>query len=95
MIENIDKYKFVILTGCSYGVIFRETFSDIRYHKTNTLPKNFKTSENVVVINVASQSMGAGWQCDSIIYTINTLKKLGVSSKNIYSYIQFSEIRRY
>jgi hypothetical protein len=95
MIENIDKYKFVILTGCSYGVIFRETFSDIRYHRTNKIPKNFKSSENVIVINVASQSMGAGWQCDSIIYTINTLKKLGVSPKNIYSYIQFSEIRRY
>lgn len=95
MIENIDKYKFVILTGCSYGVIFRELFSKIPSDGENNLPKNFKSSENVIVINVASQSMGAGWQCDSIIYTINTLKKLGVSSKNIYSYIQFSEIRRY
>ena len=57
MIENIDKYKFVILTGCSYGVIFRELFSKIPSDGENNLPKNFKSSENVIVINVASQSM--------------------------------------
>jgi hypothetical protein len=94
MIENIDKYKFVVTTGCSYGVLFQQTITHTRYSDKNLGPKIFNSSENVIVINVASQSLGAGYQCDSMIYTINALKKLGVSTKNIYSYTQFSEIRR-
>lgn len=96
---NLNKYKFVVSTGCSYGVVHtsflpnggarasHKEFFDTNWNVTD----RFHIKDNVVSISVSVSSQGAKWQSDSIIYTTKRLLDLGVKPENIYCFVEWSE----
>lgn len=101
--NNIDlnKYKWILGTGCSYGALVRSTFSpfDLLDHNEfqsivdkNPLPEKLHiTDDYVISINVPLSAHGAEWQSDSIIYLVDFLLNKGVLPENIYCSIEWSE----
>ena len=75
--------KFIINTGCSYGVIFRSMF---RFTKGNDTP--FK------VIDLHCDSHGSEYQKRSVIYTVNELIKKGIKGEDIYVICEWSQPNR-
>jgi len=75
--------KYIINTGCSYGVMFRSMF-------------RFTTGRDVDfrVIDLHSDSHGAEYQKRSVILTINELIKIGVKSEDIYVITEWSQPNR-
>lgn len=98
---NLNKYKWILGTGCSYGALVRSTFSPLDFLHTdefkhildkNPLPKKIHiTDDYVISINVPLSGHGAEWQSDSIIYLVNFLLEEGVLSENIYCSVEWSE----
>tara|TARA_B100001939_G_scaffold192973_1_gene165910 strand:+ start:1464 stop:2819 length:1356 start_codon:yes stop_codon:yes gene_type:complete len=95
---DISKFKFVVSTGCSYGVV-HESFrpNADRHHaapeqgKDWELIEKFKIDGDVISISLGVSSQGAKWQSDSIIYTTKKLLELGVKPENIYCFVEWSE----
>ena len=75
--------KYIINTGCSYGVMFRSMF---RF--TNGSDVEFR------VIDLHCDSHGSEYQKRSIILTVNELIKKGVDSKDIYVITEWSQPNR-
>ena len=75
--------KFIINTGCSYGVIFRSMF---RFTQGSDV--DFK------VIDLHCDSHGSEYQKRSVIFTINELINKGVSTKDIYVITEWSQPNR-
>ena len=75
--------KYVINTGCSYGVMFRSM-------------KEFTKGDgtNFQVIDLHCDSHGAEYQKRSIIYTISKLLNKGVDTKDIYVIVEWSQPNR-
>lgn len=75
--------KYIINTGCSYGVMFRSM-------------KEFTNGNNTdfQVIDLHCDSHGAEYQKRSIIYTISKLLNKGVSTKDIYTIVEWSQPNR-
>ena len=101
MKNKLNNYKFVISTGCSYGVVHTSFLpcGGPRYTNTNfdndwDLNKKFHIKDNVVSISLGLSSSGAKWQSDSIIYATKTLLDLGVKPENIYCFVEWSEWER-
>lgn len=101
--SKLSKYKFIVNTGCSYGKMLESTltpFNHIPEKYSDKLKKDFGSShiegdiDNVIGITVHCGSMGSDWQSDSIIYVVNQLLNLGVKSKNIYCFIEWSQWHR-
>lgn len=75
--------KYIVNTGCSYGVMFRSMF---RFTKGNNV--EFK------VIDLHCDSHGSEYQKRSVILTVNQLIKNGVESNDIYVITQWSQPNR-
>lgn len=75
--------KYIINTGCSYGVMFRS-------FKEFTIGNNVKFN----IIDLHCDSHGAEYQKRSLIYTISKLLNSGVSPSNIYVIAEFSQPNR-
>lgn len=97
---NLNKHKFIIHSGCSYGRLglsaFQQTelISNFGYQRVKQKLKDinrYDKCDNVILINVPMSSHGSDWQSDSTIYTINKLLELGVDSSNIYSMVEWSQ----
>lgn len=75
--------KFIINTGCSYGVLFRSM-------------KNFTKGNdtNFTIIDLHCDSHGAEYQKRSIMYTISKLLKTGTDTKDIFVICEFSQPNR-
>lgn len=110
MKSNIDftKYKFIVSTGCSYGVV-HQSFANTYWQsggcggnqegmkdwlKEISIKDRFNFKDNVISISVGLSSSGARWQSESAIYTIKKLLDIGVPSENIYCFIEWSEFAR-
>lgn len=102
---DLNKYKWVLGTGCSYGAMVRSVFDpfDSLNVDQDNLPKKIKgnfpkilhdTSDTIISINVPLSSQGVSWQSDSIIYLTNYLLNNGVSSENIYCFVEWSQWSR-
>lgn len=97
-INNIlNKYKFIITTGCSYGIItncvFRP-FSSVE-NLNYQYNKNYLEMENdTIIINSSIASQGADWQADSCIYICRKLLEYGVLASNIYVIVEWSQVDR-
>jgi hypothetical protein len=96
--EDLNKYKFIVSTGCSYGVVhhsfsFESGPRQMKEDGRNfpILPNKLMMEDNVVSISLAVSSQGAKWQSDSIIYATNRLLQLGVKPENIYCFVEWSE----
>jgi hypothetical protein len=75
--------KYIINTGCSYGVMFRSFKEFVKSNNTN-----FK------IIDLHCDSLGAEYQKRSIIYAVSKLKKLGVDTKDMYVICEWSQPNR-
>ena len=75
--------KYIVNTGCSYGVMFRSM-----KEFTNGNDTDFQ------VIDLHCDSHGAEYQKRSITYTISKLFEQGVSPKDIYVVVEWSQPNR-
>jgi len=78
----MDK-TYIINTGCSYGVMFRSMKEFTKGNDTN-----------FEVIDLHCDSFGAEYQKRSIIYTVSKLLWDGISPKNIFVIIEWSQPNR-
>ena len=95
---NINKYKYIVSTGCSYGVVHYSFMPGADVHSAAPkkgrdweLIEKFKITDDVISISLGVSSQGAKWQSDSIIYTTKKLLDLGVKPENIYCFVEWSE----
>jgi hypothetical protein len=103
---NINDFKYIVATGCSYGDILKsiliEEESYINEYHTklkkeladNNIKKYDLYSNNIIFIDVPMRSQGTTWQADSMIYVISNLLSMGVLSENIYSIVEWSQWSR-
>lgn len=102
-LNNIDQYKFLVNSGCSYGVMGMVVSNPLFPHGYH-LADNFKgkdtsgfemivhqQSNDVILIDVALQSQSVNWISDSIIYVVTKLLEKGVKPENIYCFIEWTE----
>jgi len=75
--------KYIINTGCSYGVMFRSMKEFTKGNDTN-----FK------VIDLHCDSFGAEYQKRSVVYTVSKLLWDGVLPDNIFVIIEWSQPNR-
>jgi len=75
--------KYIVNTGCSYGVMFR-SFKEFTIGNTD----DFK------IIDLHCDSHGAEYQKRSIIYVVSKLLKDGVSPTDIFVLVEFSQPNR-
>ena len=84
---NLNNYKYIVASGCSYAT----TLSSL---EVKHLDVKLDTSDNLIFIEVGCASQGSDWAYDSIIYTMETLFKLGVNPQNIYCFVEWTQIER-
>jgi hypothetical protein len=84
---NLKDYKFIIASGCSYAT----TLSSLDNKNLNV---KLDTSDNLIFIEVGCASQGSDWAYDSVIYTLETLLRMGVESENIYCFVEWTQIER-
>lgn len=96
---DFSKYKFVISSGCSYGVLADATFNPFNWMiEGDRLYKEFGNvdyldidGDRVISLNVSLPSHGSDWQSDSLIYVVGKLLELGIKSENIYCLVEWSQ----
>lgn len=99
--------KYIVSSGCSYGITmssifdnpinrygddgvkYKKPFSDFKY---DTIYEKFCDELCYIEVSLASQS--SEYISDSIIHTIDKLIKSGVSSENIYVFVEWTEYDR-
>jgi hypothetical protein len=84
---NLNNYKYIVASGCSYAT----TLSSL---EVKNLDVKLDTSDNLIFIEVGCASQSSDWAYDSILYTLETLFKLGVKSENIYCFVEWTQIER-
>ena len=74
--------KYIINTGCSYGVMFRSM-------------KEFTKSDNdIKVIDLHCDSFGSDFQKRTILYTVEYLYSIGINPKDIFVICEWSQPNR-
>lgn len=106
MNPRLNKFKYIINSGCSYGRMADsikrplETFKTINYAELDLRDLNeiqdkwFVTDENIVVIDVSLPSQSSEYITDSTIHSVNYLLNLGVLPENIYCFIEWTQWSR-
>jgi len=84
---NIQDFKFVVASGCSYGT----TISSLENKLLNV---KLDTSDKIIFMEVSCASQSSDWIYDSTIYTIKKLLGLGVKHENIYCFVEWTQIER-
>jgi hypothetical protein len=84
---NIQDFKFIIASGCSYAT----TLSSL---ENKTLNVKLDTSDNLIFIEVGCASQCSDWAYDSVIYAVNKLFEIGIKSENIYCFVEWTQIER-
>jgi len=84
---NLQQYKFVVATGCSYGT----TLSSLDCKLLNV---NLESNDNVIFLEVSCASQGSDWMYDSMVYTIKKLLDMGINTENIYCFVEWTQIER-
>ena len=84
---NIQDFKFIIASGCSYAT----TLSSL---EVKNLDVKLDTSDKLIFIEIGCASQSSDWAYDSVIYTLETLRTLGVKSENIYCFVEWTQIER-
>lgn len=97
---NLKDYKFIVSSGCSYGVMmknlfFNHTYLDNVYNKFNgdRIEYNYD-KHKIIFIGTALPSQSAEWASHSTQYVLNKLLKLGVKSENIYCFVEWTQYDR-
>lgn len=97
---NLTDYKFIVSSGCSYGIMmkslfFNHTYLDNIYNQFNEdrLEYNYD-KENVIFIGAGLPSQSSEWASHSTQYIIDKLLKLGIKSENIYCFVEWTQYDR-
>jgi hypothetical protein len=106
-LKNFKEHKFIVASGCSYGVLPKSVFSPFNsINKTiypnkmdmnlyNQYGRNWlEIDDNIILLNVSLGSQGSDWQSDSTIHICQKLLECGVKSENIYVLVEWSQWRR-
>lgn len=106
-IKNLEEYKFILSTGCSYGEILRSTFNPFNkisfqsiYDKKtinlyNQYGKNWLSFDGkIITIDTMVGSQSSDWQADSIIETTKNLLDIGVKPENIFCLVEWTQWSR-
>jgi hypothetical protein len=95
---NLNNYKFIINSGCSYGRITNSIIAGHILIKEQTLQEfnepRLIVDGNVIIINVALSSSSHDWQSDSVIYVCSKLLNLGINPSNLYTIVEWSQWSR-
>lgn len=101
--KKLNKYKYIVNTGGSYGKMLESVLTPY-FHIPDSFSDKLKSQykechlegdiENIIGINVQCNSLGSGWQSDSVIYTVSKLLENGINPKNIYVFIEWSQYNR-
>jgi hypothetical protein len=101
------KKKYIVSSGCSYGITmssifdnpinrygdngvdYKKPFSDFKF---DTIYEKFCDDLCYIEVSLASQS--SEYISDSIIHTINSLLKSGISTEDIYVFVEWTEYDR-
>lgn len=104
---NLNDYKIILVSGCSYGRFVDGIFEpfliqnrDLGHEKANIeykklgIKTHIETDNKLLFVSVSKDSQSSDWIADSLIYTVDKLLELGADSKNIYCYIEWTQIDR-
>lgn len=97
---NLKDYKFIVSSGCSYGVMmknlfFNHTYLNTIYSKFNGDRLDYNYDKNkIVFLGAGLPSQSSEWALHSTQYIINALLKLGVESSNIYCFVEWTQYNR-
>jgi hypothetical protein len=97
------KKKYIVSSGCSYGITMSSIFDNPinRYSdeikpfldfKFDTIYEKF--CDELCHIEVSLPSQSSEYISDSIIYTVNSLLKNGISNEDIYVFVEWTEYDR-
>lgn len=97
---NLSEYKFIVSSGCSYGVMMKNLFSNYTYldnvynqFKTDRLEYNYD-KDKIIFIGAGLPSQSSEWASHSVQYIVNKLLKLNVKSENIYCFVEWTQYDR-
>ena len=99
-IKNLNEYKFILSTGCSYGIMPHVAIYPFNWFWNKTLFDDFRdtyidTENKIISLGVNIGSQGSDWQADSIIHLCTKILELGVNPENIYCLVEWSQWHRY
>jgi len=101
--EDKNKFKWIVNSGCSYGVMAMVVSNPLYPHGYHLSEKYVgkdtsgfdmkihEQTDNIVVIDVAEQSQSVNWISDSTIYVVTKLLEKGINPENIYCFIEWTE----
>ena len=98
---NLTEYKFIVSSGCSYGLMVDSLH--VKNHYQSKIFDDFGESisdytfgvDNTVFINAAMASQTSEWALHSTQYIINKLLSLGIPSENIYCFVEWTQYNRF
>lgn len=97
---NLKDYKFIVSSGCSYGVMmknlfFNYTYLDNVYTKfgDDRLEYNYD-KDKIIFLGAGVPSQSSEWALHSTQYIVNELLKLGIESSNIYCFVEWTQYDR-
>lgn len=97
---NLKDYKFIVSSGCSYGVMMKSLFFNHSYLETiytkfgnDRLEYNYD-KDKIIFLGVGVPSQSSEWALHSIQHIINTLLKFGVNYSNIYCFVEWTQYDR-
>lgn len=97
---NLKDYKFIVSSGCSYGVMmknlfFNYTYLENVYNKFNgdRLEYNYD-KDKIIFLGAGLPSQSSEWASHSVQYIIDKLLKLNVNPENIYCFVEWTQYDR-
>jgi hypothetical protein len=99
-IKNLNEYKFILSSGCSYGLMPSVVAKPFACCFNKTIFDDFRqtyidTDNKILFLNVNIGSQGSDWQSDSIIQLCTKILQLGVKPENIYCMVEWSQWHRF
>lgn len=97
---NLKDYKFIVSSGCSYGVMMKSLIYNHQYlhnvyskFNSDRLEYNYD-KEKIIFLGAGLPTQSSEWASHSVQYIINKLLKLGVDSSNIYCFVEWTQYDR-
>lgn len=99
-IKNLNEYKFVLSSGCSYGLMPSFVANPFAGCINKGLFDNYRntyldTDNKIIFLSVNIGSQGSDWQADSIIQLCTKILEIGVDPSNIYCLVEWSQWHRF
>lgn len=97
---NLKGYKFIVSSGCSYGVMMKSLFYNHSYLENvyskfngDRLEYNYN-KDKIIFLGAGLPSQSSEWACHSVQYIISKLIKLGINTSDIYCFVEWTQYDR-